>query len=88
LAKWQTDLLKDSTFPFDFAQLSGDSQALVQGYIQDVVNIAHPCKDKHAEPCGNILDGMCLIVFPNSSLRIVIYPEYDRNTIWFVSCRD
>lgn len=86
--KWTTDHLEDSDFPAEYQQLTGGSQSLLQSYIQDVVTEEHPCRVANAEPCENILEGTCLIVFPNSTLRITINPEYETNTIWFINCRD
>lgn len=89
MAKWRVDHLKDSTFPSDFAKLKNpNSPSLVQGYIQEVINVEDPCSTKEAEPCEDILEGTCLIVFQNSTLRIVIWPDHENKTVWFISCRD
>ncbi len=86
--KWEVGHLKNSKFPEQCAKVSSDSMSLLQGFIQEIPNEQHPCKHEYAEPCENILKGTCLIVFPNSTLRVVIYPKYENNTIYFVSCRD
>ena len=88
MTKWEVGHLKNSKFPDQCKKLSSDSMAELQGFIQEIILYEEPCKHEYSEPCENILAGTCLIAFPNTTLKIVIYPKSENNTIYFVSCRD
>jgi len=89
VSKWKAAILENSKFPDQCSNFKKeDSMALLQGFIQDIIVYEEPCKHEYSEPCENVLKGTCLIVFPNSTLRVVIYPKKENNTIYFVSCRD
>ena len=92
MVKWQVARLKDYAFDTEYSNLKkSDSQDLIHDFIRDIVNVEHPCKMDNAEPCDNadnVLPGTCIIVFPNSSLKLVIYPNYGASTVYFISCRD
>ena len=89
MIKWQVGHLINSKFPAQCKNFSNDnSMALLQGFIQDIIIYEKPCEHEYSEPCGNILAGTCLMVFPDSTLRVVIYPKEANHTIYFISCRD
>lgn len=86
--RWEVGHLKNSKFPDQCSKISSDSMSLLQSFIQDIPIEEHPCEHEYSEPCENILKGTCLIVFPNSTFRVVIHPKYENHTIYFISCRD
>lgn len=88
MSKWEVAHLQNSKFPEQYKKLNGDSISLLQSFIQDIILYPEPCKHEYSQPCEDILPGTCLIAFPNSTLRIVIYPKSENNTIYFVNCRD
>lgn len=86
---WTTHLLLNTTFEQQFEYISDPSIDLIKAFRNEIIQCVDPKTHRDYVQCDNVeRSNGCLLFILKSRVEIIIKPNYDIKSIYFVSCED
>lgn len=86
---WTTKTLTNSTFDQQFEYISDPSIDLIKIFRNEIIDYPNPKTHDDYVKCDNVeRSNGCLLFILKSRVEIIIRPDENSKSIYFVSCED